>query len=153
MSGVESPPASPPRRSSPTGDLHAPCRRIRWIVGNSGLQTIASRLTITVMRLTHYELVGCEDCGMPVAFSAARCPHCGSLEPSGPAVGGPQDLNLHRIEEPKDRVLIGMLVLCSGIGFLYGAATGNVRIAVGYGLLGAIIGVPTGFIINLSRRL
>jgi hypothetical protein len=46
-----------------------------------------------------------------------------------------------------------MLVLCIGIGFFYGAVTGGAWPAIGYSMIGAIIGAPAGFIINLSRRL
>ncbi|MGY4370854.1 hypothetical protein ACVW1A_006919 [Bradyrhizobium sp. LB1.3] len=46
-----------------------------------------------------------------------------------------------------------MLILCCGIGFFLGAVTGGILPAMGYGLVGAITGVPAGFIINLSRRL
>ena len=49
--------------------------------------------------------------------------------------------------------MIGMLVLCTGSGFFLGALTGSVWPAVGYGLVGALIGVPAGFVVNLSRRL
>jgi hypothetical protein len=99
------------------------------------------------------ELIGCHDCGGAVSFSAVSCPHCGSREPSGPYIQSPLERRLHRIEERNDQTLIGMLVLCTGIGFFYGAVTGGAWPAVGYGLVGAIIGVPAGFIINVSRRL
>ncbi|GLR87665.1 hypothetical protein [Bradyrhizobium iriomotense] len=46
-----------------------------------------------------------------------------------------------------------MTVLCSGIGFFYGAMMVGAFGAFGYGLLGAIIRVPAGFIISVSRRL
>ncbi len=98
------------------------------------------------------ELIGCHDCGGAVSFSAVGCPHCGSREPSGPYIQGPRERRLHRVEERNDETLIGMLVLCTGIGFFYGAVTGGAWPAVGYGVVGAIIGVPAGFIINLSRR-
>ena len=48
-----------------------------------------------------------------------------------------------------DQTMIGMLVLC----FFLGALSGGVWPAVGYGLVGALIGVPGGFVVNLSRRL
>jgi len=62
-------------------------------------------------------------------------------------------LRLHRIEQYNDQTLVGTFVLCCGIGFFYGAVTGGTWPAIGYALVGAIIGVPAGFIINLSRRL
>ncbi|WP_439373473.1 hypothetical protein [Bradyrhizobium sp. DASA03120] len=46
-----------------------------------------------------------------------------------------------------------MTALCSGIGFFYGAVMIGAVGAFGYGLLGAIIGVPAAFIINVSRRI
>lgn len=99
------------------------------------------------------ELIGCHDCGGAVSFSAVACPHCGSREPSGPYVQSSRERRLHRIAERNDQTVMGMLVLCTGIGFFFGAVTGGVWPAVGYGLVGTIIGVPAGFIINLSRRL
>jgi hypothetical protein len=99
------------------------------------------------------ELVGCHDCGEAVSFSAAACPHCGSREPSGPYIMSRREQRLHRIEERNDQTLMGMLMLCTGIGFFFGAVTGGAWPAVGYGLVGAFIGVPAGFVINVSRRL
>ncbi|SDC38944.1 hypothetical protein SAMN05216337_1002348 [Bradyrhizobium brasilense] len=99
------------------------------------------------------ELIGCHDCGEEVSFSAAACPHCGSREPSGPYIQSLREQRRHRIEERNDQTLMGMLVLCTGIGFFFGSVTGGAWAAFGYGLVGAIIGVPAGFIINVSRRL
>lgn len=59
------------------------------------------------------------------------------------------DQRFHRIEDRNDQTMIGMLVLC----FFLGALSGGVWPAVGYGLVGALIGVPGGFVVNLSRRL
>lgn len=106
-----------------------------------------------VMRMVSQELIGCHDCGGEVSFSAANCPHCGSREPSGPYFQSRRERRLHRIEARNDQTLIGMLVLCAGIGFLFGSVTGGAGPAIGYGLVGAVIGVPAGFVINLSRRL
>jgi len=99
------------------------------------------------------ETIGCHDCGGTVSFSAYSCPHCGSREPAGPYIHSPREQRLHNIEERNDQTLIGMLVLCAGIGFFFGAVTGGAWPAIGYGVVGGIIGVPAGFIINLSRRL
>ncbi|UVO33074.1 hypothetical protein KUF59_05450 [Bradyrhizobium arachidis] len=104
-------------------------------------------------RRTHRELIGCYDCGGNVSFSAVTCPHCGSPEPAGPYLQNPKERRLHGIEEKNDQTLIGMTVLCSGIGLFYGAVMVGTLGAFGYGLLGAVIGVPAGFIINVSRRL
>jgi len=49
--------------------------------------------------------------------------------------------------------MIGMLVLCTGVGFFFGALIGGTWPAVGYAVIGAFIGIPAGFVINLSRRL
>lgn len=59
------------------------------------------------------------------------------------------DQRFHRIEDRNDQTMIGMLVLC----FFLGALSGGVWPAVSYGLVGALIGVPGGFVVNLSRRL
>ncbi|WP_206734394.1 hypothetical protein [Bradyrhizobium zhanjiangense] len=104
-------------------------------------------------RRTIQELIGCHDCGGNVSFSALACPHCGSREPAGPYVQSVKEQRLHRIEEKNDQTLIGMTVLCAGIGFFYGSVMIGAVGAFGYGLLGAMIGVPAGFIINASRRL
>ncbi|MCA1510258.1 hypothetical protein [Bradyrhizobium sp. NBAIM01] len=107
---------------------------------------------MTGQRAQH-ELIGCYDCGSGVSFSALACPHCGSREPAGPYVESSKERRLHRIEEKNDQALIGMTVLCSGIGFFYGAVMIGAFGAFGYGLLGAIVGAPAGFIINVTRRL
>jgi hypothetical protein len=98
------------------------------------------------------ELIGCHDCGRAVSFSAAGCPHCGSREPSGPYIPSARERRRHQIEQRNDETLMGMLVLCTGIGFFYGALTGGTWPAIGCGLVGAIIGAPAGFIINVTRR-
>jgi hypothetical protein len=64
-----------------------------------------------------------------------------------------RERRLHRIEERNDQTLMGMLVLCTGVGFFFGAITGGAGPAIGYGLVGALVGVPAGFVINVSRRL
>ncbi|MEY9981617.1 hypothetical protein ABH995_000954 [Bradyrhizobium yuanmingense] len=102
---------------------------------------------------SQHELIGCYDCGNGVSFSALACPHCGSREPAGPYVENSKERRLHRIEEKNDQTLIGMTVLCAGIGFFYGAVMIGAFGAFRYCLLGAIIGAPAGFIINVSRRL
>lgn len=99
------------------------------------------------------ELISCHDCGGQVSFSARNCPHCGSTEQAGPYIHSRRQARLQGIEQRNDQTLMGMLVLCCGIGFFYGAATAGAWSAIGYGLVGALIGVPAGFIINLSRRL
>jgi hypothetical protein len=102
---------------------------------------------------TRQELIGCHDCGGRVSFSAANCPHCGSTDPSGPYMQSPRERRLHRIEERNDQTLIAMTVLCTGIGFFFGAVTGGPWPALGYGFIGAVIGMPAAFILNVTRRL
>ncbi|SFI32831.1 hypothetical protein SAMN05216525_107132 [Bradyrhizobium sp. Gha] len=99
------------------------------------------------------ELIDCHDCGAPVSFSAAACPTCGSREPTGPYVQSRAERLRHRAEEKNDHTLLAMTVLCLGIGFSYGSLMVGPWGAVGYGLIGVIIGVPAGFIMNVSRRL
>lgn len=105
------------------------------------------------MGLQRQELIGCRDCGKAVSFSAVSCPHCGSREPSLSYEKNRKEQRLHRAEERNDQTLVGMLVLCTGIGFFFGAVTGGTWPAIGYGILGTLIGIPAGFVINLSRRL
>ncbi|WP_439409601.1 hypothetical protein ACNJX9_16925 [Bradyrhizobium sp. DASA03076] len=99
------------------------------------------------------ELINCHDCGGPVSFSALACPACGSREPAGPYVQSRAERRRHRAEEKNDQTLLAMAVLCCGIGFFYGSLMVGPWGAIGYGLIGAIIGVPAGFIVNVSRRL
>ncbi|WP_245509221.1 hypothetical protein [Bradyrhizobium zhanjiangense] len=44
-------------------------------------------------------------------------------------------------------------LLCCFVGVAYGAVMVGWWGAIGYGALGAVIGVPAGFIINTSRHL
>lgn len=99
------------------------------------------------------ELAGCHDCGKQVSFSAAACPHCGSREPFGHYVPSRREQRRRRIEERNDQTLVAMTVLCTGIGFFFGAVTGGWLPAMGYGVVGAIIGVPGAFIINMTRHM
>ena len=63
-----------------------------------------------------------------------------------------KERRLHRIEQRNDRTLVAMLGLCTFVGLFWGASTGGFWSAVGYGVIGFLIGVPAGFIVNLSRR-
>ena len=124
----------------------------------AALASVANIRSPTMMSIMgaqrkHQQTIDCHDCGGTVSFSAANCPHCGSREPSGPYIMSPREQRLHRIEDCNDQTLMRMLVLCTGIGFFYGAVTGGALPALGYGLVGAFIGVPAGFIINVGRRL
>ncbi|MGJ5207988.1 hypothetical protein [Bradyrhizobium sp. HKCCYLR20261] len=104
------------------------------------------------------ELIGCHDCGNGVSFSAVACPHCGSTEPAGPVVQSRRELRRLRIEATNDRRLIIVTAVCTGLGAAYGAVMGGGGAAswwaaLGYGFVGAVIGVPAAFVINISRSL
>ncbi|RXG96445.1 hypothetical protein EAS62_12305 [Bradyrhizobium zhanjiangense] len=59
----------------------------------------------------------------------------------------------HRIEQRNDETLVKATLLCCFVGVAYGAVMVGWWGAIGYGALGAVIGVPAGFIINTSRHL
>jgi len=104
------------------------------------------------------ELIDCHDCGNRVSFSAVACPHCGSTEPAGPVIQSRRELRRLRVEAVNDRRLVVVTLLCAGLGIVYGAVTGaggtaSLWPALGYGFIGAVIGVPAAFIINISRGL
>ncbi|WP_257165608.1 hypothetical protein [Bradyrhizobium sp. SRS-191] len=104
------------------------------------------------------ELIDCHDCGNGVSFSAVACPHCGSTEPAGPAVQSRRELQRLRIEASNDRRLVVVTALCASLGILYGAVMGaggtaSLWAALFYGFIGAVIGVPAAFVINISRSL
>ena len=104
------------------------------------------------------ELIKCHDCGGAVSFRAASCPHCGSVEPAGPYVFNRKEARRHRIEERNDRNLVVVTLSCGLIGALYGSAghattSGVILAAVGYGMLGVLIGIPLAFAINITRNL
>ncbi|CAL78220.1 hypothetical protein; putative membrane protein [Bradyrhizobium sp. ORS 278] len=63
-----------------------------------------------------------------------------------------------RIEAANDRRLVVVTALCAAGGTLYGAIMGaggaaSLWAALGYGFVGAVIGVPAAFVINISRSL
>jgi hypothetical protein len=104
------------------------------------------------------ELIGCHDCGEGVSFTAASCPHCGSTEPSGPVVLSRRAIRKLRAEETNDRRLLVITLFCCGLGILYGVVmgpggSGSLWSGLAYGFVGAVIGVPAAFIINVSRSL
>jgi hypothetical protein len=110
------------------------------------------------MRARKAELIECHDCSGAVSFRAANCPHCGSLEPAGPYVFNRKEARRHRIEERNDRNLVVVSLSCGLIGALYGSAghattSGVILAAVGYGMLGVLVGVPLAFAINITRNL
>jgi DNA-directed RNA polymerase subunit RPC12/RpoP len=91
------------------------------------------------------ELVPCHDCGRAVSFSAVACPHCGSREPGGPYVFSPREKRRHNIEARNDHTLITTILACAIVGAVYGLLVpGTLMAAVGFCLLGGIIGAPVG---------
>lgn len=110
------------------------------------------------MLTANTELTDCHDCRGAVAFGAASCPHCGSREPGGPYVLSPRERRQYRIEERNDRNLVMVSLCCAIAGGVYGALTassvlGAVVSGLGYGCLGALVGVPAAFVINVTRHL
>jgi hypothetical protein len=98
------------------------------------------------------ELIGCHDCGNGVSPNARVCPQCGSTFPAGPARVSRRGALANGAEQRNDQTLISTLIFCTGIGFFFGAVTGGVLPAVGYAFVGAVIGAPSGFIINVTRN-
>jgi hypothetical protein len=113
------------------------------------------------------EVISCHDCHGVVSFSATRCPHCGSTEPSGPYQLSKKEIRNFQIEQRNDNYLIKTALLFGAIGLLYGIVVGRksgfesslygaqsamiVVSAIWYGLVGVMIGVPVAAIINLYR--
>jgi hypothetical protein len=103
------------------------------------------------------ELTQCHDCSALVSFTALACPHCGSREPSGPYRFTKRETRRFRIEERNDRRLILMTAGLAAIGVFYGLETssstvGAVITTTLYGFLGAAIGAPLAFAINVTRH-
>jgi hypothetical protein len=98
------------------------------------------------------ELINCHDCGNPVSPNARACPQCGSTFPSGPARVSQRGVRANGIEQHNDQTLISMLILCTGIGFFFGAVTGGTLPAIGYAFVGVVIGAPLAFAINVTRN-
>jgi len=104
------------------------------------------------------ELVACHDCGQEISFSAASCPRCGSTEPAGPYIQNSRERRKLRAEAMNDRRLVIVTLVCCAIGFAYGALMGPGGAAslwggLAYGFVGAVIGVPAAFVINVTRHL
>ena len=103
------------------------------------------------------ELVCCHDCGRPISFSAAACPHCGSTEPAGPYRHNRKEARRLRIEERNDRNLIIIMFALGAIGAFYGVETstsslGALILGLSYGFVGVAIGAPLAFAINITRN-
>jgi rRNA maturation protein Nop10 len=105
------------------------------------------------------EVISCYDCRRFVSFSATRCPHCGSTEPAGPYQFSKKEARKYRIEHRNDNNLVATSVTFGLIGVLYGVAINVPNVtwatigAVGYGLLGVLVGVPTAAAFNMMRHL
>src|ERR1700761_3240898 len=103
------------------------------------------------------ELIACHDCGGGVSFTAASCPHCGSTDAPRPYVHSRRELRKLRVEATNDRRLIIVTLACCCLGFAYGAVMGpggpaSLWGGLSYGFVGAVIGVPAAFIINVTRH-
>jgi rRNA maturation protein Nop10 len=103
------------------------------------------------------ELINCHDCEQSVSFTAASCPHCGSIEPAGPYRFNRKEARRYRIEERNDRTLILMTVGFGVVGAFYGAESsssmlGALIVGLWYGFLGVVIGMLLAFAINITRN-
>jgi hypothetical protein len=103
------------------------------------------------------ELTTCHDCGNGVSFTARACPHCGSTEPSGPYIRSRKEARRYRIEQRNDRRLILMTAGLAALGAFYGLETSSsaLRALVTvplYGFVGAVIGAPLAFALNVTRH-
>lgn len=103
------------------------------------------------------ELISCHDCGNGVSFTALACPNCGSTEPSGPYRFSKKEARRHRIEERNDRRLILMTAGLAAVGAFYGLETSSSAVRAFvivplYGFVGAVIGAPLAFALNMTRH-
>jgi hypothetical protein len=110
-----------------------------------------------VMTAMTRELINCHDCGWHVSFSAAACPNCGSREPTGPYRHNRKEARRLGAEDKNDRTLILMTVGLAAVGAFYGVETSSSALgayvaATVDGFLGAAIGAPLAFAINLTRN-
>jgi rRNA maturation protein Nop10 len=103
------------------------------------------------------ELINCHDCERSVSFTAASCPHCGSVEPAGPYRFNRKEARRYRIEEKNDRTLILVTMGLGVVGAFYGvdtssSALGALIAGLSYAFLGVVIGAPLAFAINITRN-
>jgi hypothetical protein len=104
------------------------------------------------------ELINCHHCGRSVSFTAASCPHCGSIEPAGPYRFNRKEARRYRIEDRNDRTLILITVGFGAVGAFYGVETsssthGALVAGLCYGFVGAAVGVPLAFAISITAQL
>jgi hypothetical protein len=100
------------------------------------------------------QMTKCYDCGNAVSASSRVCPHCGSSEPIGPYQLSRKEQKRLRIEARNDNRLFIITILCIAIGIIAGLLTGHgilyqCAFAVMFGALGALIGPPIAFAINM----
>jgi hypothetical protein len=102
------------------------------------------------------ETIDCHDCGNFVSFSAIRCPHCGSSEPSGPYRMSAKEARRHRAEYRNDKRLAATALTFAFLGGAYGFATstgmfGAIFWVSAYSLFGLLVGIPVGAALNILR--
>jgi hypothetical protein len=101
------------------------------------------------------ELISCHDCDLPVSFTAAGCPHCGSREPSGPYRHSRKEARRIGIEGRNDTRLILMTAGMAVTGAFYGIKTSSLWAVIAapfYGFIGACIGTLLAFAMNVTRN-
>ena len=103
------------------------------------------------------EIINCYDCKQPVSFSATACPHCGSIEHTGPYQFSKKEARCYRIEQKNDHNLLVTSLVLGLICGLYGFVTsttsfGAIVSTTAYGGLGILVGVPLAFTVNMVRH-
>jgi predicted RNA-binding Zn-ribbon protein involved in translation (DUF1610 family) len=99
------------------------------------------------------QMTKCYDCGNAVSASSRVCPHCGSSEP-WPYHFSRREQKRLRAEARNDNRLIIITAVCIAIGIIAGLLIGRGilyqgALAVAFGMLGALIGPPIAFAINM----
>ncbi|KWV57270.1 hypothetical protein AS156_40170 [Bradyrhizobium macuxiense] len=96
------------------------------------------------------ELTDCYDCDSPISFSAITCPHCGSTEPSGPYRHSRKEQKRLGAEARNDNRMVFITVVCIAVGIIVAALTGHgIFFAASLGVLGALVGPPVAFVVNM----
>jgi hypothetical protein len=109
------------------------------------------------MRAARTELINCHDCGRTISFSATACPNCGSLAPGGPYIHNKREVRRFRGEARNDHTLLITVLGCAIGAAVYGVVTASgtftaILFGLFYGCLGALIGAPVAFVINMTRH-